>query len=597
MATASELLNTSDILTIDVKSRTVNIPAGIKALGVESDDDVQKLRFRMPRYYNKIDLSKYVIRINYENAKGEGDVGGGTDVSIGIDTIEFTWLVGRHAFLYKGNVKFVVCLRKMNDAGEVESEFNTTTTILPVLEGLETDEAEIEAERDVMTTFANEVLAEAKESGVFNPVKGVDYFDETEKAELVDEVIQGYNATVANAIKKTVSGPIVRIEDICPIEHSVSCWVHGKNLFNIDDFTTETDYSNNQTIYAIHTNNLVIGRTYTVFASEPMSWFKISNSATGYSCVGLQNDNAGFTSYTFIHQRNLNIRDSEPLKIYINNVDKTAMYDPSILRAMNICIVEGEAPTEYTHYIDPTTVTLKRYKRNLFNIGKVSDYYYIGEVSVNSNGITGTVTSSNSSHVINLTNKYLAGTYSISFDYTDSASARVLIRPYDADGNVLKSCADLTSLGFQYNDAYNGFFKNGRTHVVTMPDNVAYWCLGFVLPVSANSPVGTTRSIYNIRVEYGDGATKLETSEMTSYTPGADGKIDIPSYNPVMTLMTSRADVVVEATYARDTQKAFESYVLTDETKGEIIAEVEDELVAILDDLHTYAQTLSGGDA
>lgn len=558
MATASELLNTSDILTIDVKSRTVNIPAGIKALGVESDDDVQKLRFQMPRYYNKIDLSTYVIRINYENAKGEGDVGGGTDVSIGVDTIEFTWLVGRHAFLYKGNVKFVVCLRKMNGSGEITSEFNTTTATLPVLEGLETDEAEIEAEKDVMTTFANEVLAAAKESGEFNPVKGVDYFDEEEKEQLVDEVIQGYNATVANAITDTATGSIVRIEDICPITHSVKCWVHGKNLFDISDYTTEKDYSNGKTIYAISAKNLIIGRTYTVCSDVPMRWFKISNSATGYSSVGISSSTGGFTSYTFVHQRNLNISDSEPLKIYVDNVEETAMNDPAIMSTMNIRIVEGDVEAEYTPYVDPTTITLNCYKRNLFNVGTIDDYHWIGETTVSNNSITGTVTDYNGSHVINLRNKYVPGTYSISFDYADSTAPRMLVRVCDANGEALNTCHELTSNGFYYNDAYKAFYKNGKTHVISIPDSASYWCLGFVFPISANSANGAKRSVYNIRVEYSDAATKQETCEMSSYTPGADGRIDIPSHSPIMTLMTSDKDVVVEATYARDTNDVVE---------------------------------------
>lgn len=608
MVTASELLNASDILTIDLKSRVINIPAGIKALGVESDDDVQKLRFKMPRYYNEIDLSTYTIRINYENAKGEGDVGGATDIIVKPDTIEFTWVIGRHAFMYKGDVKFVVCLRKM-DADNIDSEFNTTIATLPVLEGLETDEAEIEVQQDLLTTFGQEVLSRAKAEGTFNPVKGVDYFTEAERAELVQNVIQDYNATVANAITKTVQGSIVRIDDICPIEHSVKCWVHGKNLFNINNYTTETDYSNNKTIYAIYASNLVIGRTYTVFSSTPMSWFKISNSATGYSSVGLSNSTTGFTSYTFTHQRNLNIRDEERLKIYINNMDETAMYDHTTLAAMNICIVEGNAATEYVPYLVPGDIRLSRYKRNIFNVGKINDYYHIGEISISNNSIVGTVTSSNSSHVINLVNQYPSGTYSISFDYTDSASARVLIRPYDADGNVVTTCTNLTSLGFQYNNAYDGYFKNGRIHVITIPDNVAYWCLGFVLPVSDISPVGTTRSIYNIRVEYGDGATKQETCSLEDYqlfyNPTDDiALIDIPSVSPTMTLMTNTPGAIIEVTYARDTQKAFESYVLTDETRAKIIEdsksgvieEVSGQFNDILQELNEYTQTFSGGD-
>lgn len=161
MATAYELLSgmvLEDVCRIDLVSRTITIPPSIKNLGVESDDDVHELKFSIPRYYGDIDLSTYQIRINYLNANKEGDVYGASDVEITEDEITFNWLVGRFAFLYKGDVEFSVCMRKINSNDEVESEFNTTTATLPVLKGLETDEAALEAYPDIITAVANEVI-------------------------------------------------------------------------------------------------------------------------------------------------------------------------------------------------------------------------------------------------------------------------------------------------------------------------------------------------------------------------------------------------------------------------------------------------------
>lgn len=155
MATASELLG-GNILIIDVNSRTIKIPEAIKNLGVESDDAVQKLTFSIPQYYNGVDFSTFNIRINYSNARGGGDVGNVTDIRIEDETIYFTWVVERFAFMFPGSVEFVVCLREIDDEGVVLREFNTTTATLPVLKGKETANAAVEAERDLIAVAASE---------------------------------------------------------------------------------------------------------------------------------------------------------------------------------------------------------------------------------------------------------------------------------------------------------------------------------------------------------------------------------------------------------------------------------------------------------
>ena len=159
MATAEELLRgTSEgtvdkTLYVDFDTRTIAIPPSIHQLGVESDDDVKKLTFRVPRHYYDCDLSTFRIFINYMNAKKEGDLFevAKNDLRITEDTIEFDWVVGRNALAYKGTAIFNVCMKKgsmqpdpENETQEifvVDQELNTTIAKLPVLEGLETGEA------------------------------------------------------------------------------------------------------------------------------------------------------------------------------------------------------------------------------------------------------------------------------------------------------------------------------------------------------------------------------------------------------------------------------------------------------------------------
>lgn len=153
MATADELLSTIDTdktLIIDKDLRTITIPSSVKNLGVESDDDVLRLRFKMPRMYGDVDLSDFSIYINYMNAKNTGDVYVVDDKTIADDTITFSWLVGRVALTYKGNVRFIVCMKKHDNDSNIIQEYNTTIASLPVLEGLETGETIVQQYPDII---------------------------------------------------------------------------------------------------------------------------------------------------------------------------------------------------------------------------------------------------------------------------------------------------------------------------------------------------------------------------------------------------------------------------------------------------------------
>ena len=171
MATADELLaaameaEADKTLVIDNDLRTITIPPGVKNLGVESDDDVLRLHFRMPSTYGDIDLSTFKIRINYMNAKGTGDVYAVEDAAAADGFITFSWLVGRSAAAYKGAVRFIVCLKNMDMSSVITEEFNTTVATLPVLEGLETTEQVVQENPDIIEAMLTRLESLEKNSG------------------------------------------------------------------------------------------------------------------------------------------------------------------------------------------------------------------------------------------------------------------------------------------------------------------------------------------------------------------------------------------------------------------------------------------------
>lgn len=137
------------VCVIDNNLRTINIPPDLKNLGVESDDDVHRIFFQMPKSYGEFDLAEFDIRINYKNGN-IGDVYAVEDKAAETDVLTFSWLVGRNAVKTKGQTQFIVCLKKTDVSGNVIQELNTTVASLNVLEGLETTEKVVQENPDVI---------------------------------------------------------------------------------------------------------------------------------------------------------------------------------------------------------------------------------------------------------------------------------------------------------------------------------------------------------------------------------------------------------------------------------------------------------------
>ena len=142
MSTAEELLSAASqdeaVLVADLDTRIISIPASVTILGVESDDDVKKIRFNVPQHYGDLDLSEFKITVNFENARGQGDFYPIKNIEIADGVMSFVWEVDRSAFMYAGDVEFNLCMKLYDENGIIVRELNTTPATLPVLKGLET---------------------------------------------------------------------------------------------------------------------------------------------------------------------------------------------------------------------------------------------------------------------------------------------------------------------------------------------------------------------------------------------------------------------------------------------------------------------------
>jgi hypothetical protein len=307
----------SDYIVINDDLRTMQIPDSITLLGVESDDDVNKIPFQMPKEYCGFDLSTFSARINYVNANGDGDIYIIDDVAVDGDDpslMNFTWLVGRNACAYKGKTQFIVCLKLFDANSNVIKEFNTTVYSLPVLQGLETTEAVVQQNADII----EDILKKIEEAG---SIDLSNYYTKAQIAALlptrlpnpnmltinnvgydgsspVDITISATSEVVANA-----SGKIVHVTDAVPgavvsltlydsneeeLQSAVIA-VANKNLFRIDliddqvvskglTFVKNTDGGISvtgtstgtypMTSCSINKNVFVVGNTYTLSSGK-----------------------------------------------------------------------------------------------------------------------------------------------------------------------------------------------------------------------------------------------------------------------------------------------------------------------------------------
>lgn len=237
LAVADANAATDEMLVIDPDTRQINLPGVELIFGVESDAQAERKYFYCPRYVgNGLDLASCFIRVNYRNANGVVDAYLVDDMSYTDDAITFSWALHRNVTLYKGQVQFVVCC---NRPGSPAAEWNTTVTTGIVLAGLEPDGAAVEAATSdaisgllatVDAQVAN-VIAEGKtQVGVVQTasktaetaaVAEIEAKGASTLATIPEDYATVQNAVrgAANAIRKKVSGEVIRVDDVSPMEH------------------------------------------------------------------------------------------------------------------------------------------------------------------------------------------------------------------------------------------------------------------------------------------------------------------------------------------------------------------------------------------
>lgn len=299
MATADEIfaaeLGADNVwFEVDLASRQIIIPKAVTHLGVKSDADVMHVRFKLPRFYYDVDFSECKIGIDYTNAKGEEDRYEPKDVTVIGSVITFTWIVGRHAALYNGNVTFGLCVKRLNpaDPDDPYNEFHTTKASLPILDGMETCEETVVFHTDLLEQWREQLFG-TKDSLIadLNAASQNEQTAIQEKgAEVLATIPKDYaetfaminhaDRTKADAILCSAEGEVISVADASDdhvrnlriFGRTTQVATTGKNLFTVtEDLSAYTGITWDDANQRLHIASGTYGKVITVHnMAEPI---------------------------------------------------------------------------------------------------------------------------------------------------------------------------------------------------------------------------------------------------------------------------------------------------------------------------------------
>ena len=554
------------MIVINSSTRQFNIPGADLVFGVESDSGSEIKEFQCQRYVgNNVDLAGSFIRINYRNANGDIDSYLVKDVSVEGENVLFSWELSPKVTMYKGQVKFVVCVV----GADTKVKWHTTLGTGQVLEGLEPDDSIVESQTaDVVAQLIAMVEAqtEAVEAEGTKQIKAVQTAAKTAEEASVAQIeakgvstlatipedytaLQNAARGAANAIRGKVSGEVIRVDDVSPLEHSPVVRVSGKNLFysNKDFNGTLSGIS-----YSINKNSSEVTFSGTATKENALSLpdsFSLTKGTYNVSVTGLNTD-AGrlylrnqtngeviINHVTASTPRQFTLTEDANIRTFIVFKDQST-YDNTVI---SIQIEKGEAVTEYIPYLDPTTITVTRCGKNLAA--------YTGETKTDTSfGISVVRTKNSAEFVVNGTATAMASMV---------ATSTVILPPgtYTVSVDGLNSINTDTDRCYLWNQPKGKVVVNGIMTGKPKTFTVSEWT-----PTRAELVFGEGSNYSNktvkIQIEKGEVASDYEAYNAETIAPASEGTVSgLSAVSPVMTLLTDTAGVNIECEYSRDTNK------------------------------------------
>lgn len=108
--------------------RHITVPDKLKRIAVQYDHNIETVTFDCPRCWDGVDMSTMMIYINYmrpDGTYGSYLVSDATVDENDDSVMHFNWTISNHVSEIKGNISFLICIKKADDEGNEEIHWNT----------------------------------------------------------------------------------------------------------------------------------------------------------------------------------------------------------------------------------------------------------------------------------------------------------------------------------------------------------------------------------------------------------------------------------------------------------------------------------------
>lgn len=157
------------------EDRIVSVPKELQRIAVQYDHDVETVTFDCPRYWDGLDMSKMSIYINYMRKDRYVACYKATDITVDAadsNIMHFDWTISRNVSEVKGELKFLVCIKKGDAEGYEVNHWNSElNNEMYISEGLEVEPSIFDPYPDIIGQWEDEVnavkqiLLDARDSG------------------------------------------------------------------------------------------------------------------------------------------------------------------------------------------------------------------------------------------------------------------------------------------------------------------------------------------------------------------------------------------------------------------------------------------------
>lgn len=148
-----------DKFIINADTREISVPSSFSNIGVIYDHNAETIFFKIPRYFDNVDLNDHTCIIQYINAGKEEDIYTVTQKDLSNNgEIIFGWKITNSVTKYSGSVSFAVRFYSITN-GVFDYNFNTKVAQFNVLSGLNITANDIAINPDLLSQWVEKINA------------------------------------------------------------------------------------------------------------------------------------------------------------------------------------------------------------------------------------------------------------------------------------------------------------------------------------------------------------------------------------------------------------------------------------------------------